>query len=89
MRSDQKTIETHLLIQLTPHQKTWLQRSFFYLQGEDNYTWEPKYCYDTKTWQGLREYMGSLDTQHHKAIETIFQDFKFKKIYKEKKRGNV
>jgi hypothetical protein len=62
---------------------------FSKVKTEDNYTWEPKYCYDTKTWQGLREYMGSLDTQNHKAIETIFQDFKFKQIYKEKKRGYV
>jgi hypothetical protein len=66
-----------------------LQQVFGKIKTEDSYIWEPEYCFDTKTWEGLREYMGSPLTERHKVIHSIFTSFKFKKLYKEPKNGNV
>jgi len=66
-----------------------LQQVFGKIKTEDSYLFEPEYCFDTKTWEGFREYMGSPHTEKHKTINSIFTDFKFKPLYKEKSRGNV
>lgn len=67
-----------------------LQDAFQKMKTEDSYVWEPKYCFNTKTWEGLREYMGSPYTEKHKVIPSIFTDFKFKPLYyRGQKNGNV
>lgn len=56
---------------------------------EDNFTWNPQYSFDTKTWQGLREYLGSPLTENHKVINSLFTKFNFKPLYKRKKDESV
>jgi hypothetical protein len=68
------------------------QQVFGKINSENSYIWEPKYCFDIKTWDGLREYMGSPLTKNDKVINSIFIPFKFRKLYnreRKEKNGNV
>ena len=52
---------------------------------ENSYLWKPDYCFDTKTWDGLREYMASPLTVKHKLIPSLFtKTVRFNKLYGEK-----
>jgi hypothetical protein len=62
-----------------------IQDVFSKINIKDNYTWEPQYAFDTKTWQGLREYLGSPFTEQHKVITSLFPSFTYKPLYKRKK----
>lgn len=53
---------------------------FSKIKTENSYIWEPKYAFDTKTWQGLREYMGSPLTENHKLLDSLFTGPKFKPL---------
>lgn len=66
-----------------------LQDVFSKINIENNYTWEPEFSIDTKTWDGYREYLGSDFTKDFRAFNSIFNSFKFKPLYKEKRNGNV
>lgn len=57
---------------------------FSKIDKENSYIWEPKFCFDTKSWEGLRQFLGSSDTENYKVIKSLFTNFKFKQIYKEK-----
>lgn len=62
---------------------------FSKINKENSYIWEPNFCFDTKTWEGFREFLGSIDVENYKFLQSIFTTFKFKPIYREKKNGNV
>jgi|Wag4MinimDraft_6_1082665.scaffolds.fasta_scaffold01667_5 hypothetical protein len=66
-----------------------LQDVFSNINTENNYTWQPKFSIDTKTWDGYRQYLGSDFTKDFKAFNSIFKEFILKPIYKERKNGNV
>ena len=52
---------------------------------ENSYLWKPDYCFDTKTWDGFREYMASPLTVKHKLIPSLFtKTVRFNKLYGEK-----
>jgi hypothetical protein len=62
-----------------------IQEVFSGMDTQDSFICEPKYSFDIKTWAGLREYLGSPDTENHKVMNSIFSDFKFKPLYRETK----
>jgi len=59
-----------------------LQDVFSKIKTESNYIWKPEYSFDTKTWQGFREYMGSPLTEKHKLLGSLFTSPKFKPLYR-------
>lgn len=66
-----------------------LKDVFSNINCQDNYTWQPDFSFDTKTWEGYREYLGSEITKDFKSFDSIFRNFKFKPLYKETENGNV
>jgi hypothetical protein len=59
------------------------------MNTQDKYVYEPAYSFDIRTWDGLREFLGSPETQKHKAMNSIFSSFKFKPLYRESKNVTV
>lgn len=65
-----------------------LEDVFSKINTQDNYIWEPKYSFDTKTWKGLREYLGSPLTEEHKLMKSLFPKTSFKPLYSKEENGS-